>query len=442
MFIDRDYEKKLLQEIYHSKKAELVLVYGRRRVGKSRLLIESLPKKEALYFIADASDNILEILSKQIPKEFVRFATWDDFFEFILKSKYNVFIIDEFQYLVQVEKAWPSILQRWWEKLKDSNKKIILCGSILSAIYKITRGYGSALYGRKTREMNIRPLPFKHMLQMLHQYSTEDLIRSYCILGGIPRYLEEFDSKKPLEENLQEKVFEKTSFLYNEPINLLTEEFRDFSSYLSILLAISEGKTKFNEISDYAHIAANKLPKYLAILERVELIQKEIPITESKLKSKITRYFIKDNFYNFWLNFVFKNKSQIEQGLKKQVMSSITPLFNAYFGRTFEYVCREILLEKIKGITKVGRWWYQDNEIDLLAFDDAQKILYSGECKWQEHVNAKKILAALKEKTKKVRWNENTRTEKYVLFARSFSEKTDEAILFDLEDIKKYLNSK
>lgn len=440
MFINREEEKKILNEIFNSKKAELVLVYGRRRVGKSRLLIEAIKKMNALYFLADASDNILDIMAKQTNEKFVKFSNWDDFFDFILKSKYEIFVIDEFQYLYQVNKAWPTILQRWWEKLKETNKKIILCGSLISTIYRIARGYGSALYGRKTREINITPLRFKCIRGMLPSYTTEELIKAYCILGGVPRYLEEFDKNKTIEENFKEKLFEKTSFLYNEPINLLTEEFRDFSSYLSILLAISGGKTKFNEIADYSHILTNKLSKYMAILERIELIKKEIPITENKLKTKITRYFIRDNFYNFWLSFVMKNKALIEQGLKKQVIDSILPQLNDHYGRVFEEICKEIIIEKQKGITKLGRWWYKDCEIDIVAMNEKDKICYFAECKWKGGVNAEEILEALKEKSNKVKWKNKEREEVYVIIAKSFSKRTDEAILIDLKEIEKILD--
>ncbi len=440
MFINRKEELNLLEEIYSSKKAELVLLYGRRRIGKSRLLVESIKGKNAVYFLADASDNILDILARQTNEDFTRFSNWDDFFEYILKSKHEIFIIDEFQYLYQVNKSWPTILQRWWEKIKESNKKIILCGSLISTIYKIARGYGSALYGRKTREIDIMPLKFSHISKMLPNYSTEDLIKAYCIIGGVPRYIEEFDSKKTIEENLDEKLFEKTSFLYNEPINLLTEEFRDFSSYLSILLAVGEGKTKFNEISDFSHISSNKLPKYLSVLERIELIQKEIPVTEIKLKSKITRYSIRDNFYSFWMRFVMKNKAQIEQGLKKQVISSVLPELNSYFGRAFEKLCKEIIIDKINGVTKIGGWWYQDSEIDIVAFNEKEKICYFAECKWQDHVNAGKILQELKEKSKKVQWKNKERKDRYVIFAKSFSQKTEDAYLIDLKEIGKSLD--
>src|SRR3989344_1300111 len=314
MFINRKEEQEKLLEIAKSKRAELMLVYGRRRVGKSRLLIEFAKKTNALYLLADISENILEILAKQVREEFIRFSTWEDFFEFLYKSKYKIIIIDEFQYLYQVNKAWPTILQRWWEKLKDTDKKIILCGSIISTIDKIARGYGSALYGRKTYEMEIQPLSFQHAREFLKGYPVEEQIKAYSVLGGIPRYLEEIDLTKSVEENINEKILEKIRFLYNEPVNLLFEEFRDPSTYLAILSGISEGQTKFNEIAVYSHIGTNKLPKYLLVLERVGIIKKEVPVTEKKLKSKLTRYYLKDNFYRFWLRFVFKNKAQIEQG--------------------------------------------------------------------------------------------------------------------------------
>jgi uncharacterized protein len=438
-FINRDEERKVLEEIYNSKKAELCLVYGRRRVGKSRLLVESIEKKEAIYFLADTSENILDIFSNQVKEEFVKFSDWEDFFSYILKSKHKIIIIDEFQYLYNVNKAWPTILQRWWEQLKNTDKKIILCGSIISTIYKITKGYHSALYGRKTREIKLNQIKFKHLKNFFPKYKIEELIKSYLILGGIPRYLEEFDPEKSVQKNIEENLFEKTKFLYNEPINLLSEEFRDYSSYISILQAIAEGKTKFNEISDFSKIDSNKLPKYLSVLEQVEIIKKEIPITETRLKTKNTRYFIKDNFYNFWMNFVMKNRAQVELGLKKQLVDSLNKEINTYYGHTFEHLCKEIVLDKYKELSKIGRWWYKETEIDLVGLNDLKNTAYFVECKWKDNVDAKRLLAELKEKSQKVIWKNKNRKEKFILIAKSFSKKTSEAELIDLNQIEKYL---
>lgn len=447
MFINRTEELKLLNEIYKSRRAELVLVYGRRRVGKSRLLLESVKNKEALYLLADTSENILDILAGQIKNEFVNFSSWENFFEFIYKSNYKIIIIDEFQYLYQVDKSWPTKLQRWWEQIKETDKKIILCGSIISTIYKIAQGYGSALYGRKTREIEILPLSWVCLKDFFKTYSINDIVRLYGTVGGIPRYIEEFNAKESIEENIKNKILEKTSFLYNEPMNLLYEEFRDATPYISILLALSQGETKFNEIANASKIAAHKLSKYLTILERVKLIDKEIPITENKIKTRFTRYKIKDNFYRFWFRFIFKNKASIEQGINKEILDYIKIDFNSYIGSVFEEVCRESIIKNTALLTftptKIGRWWHKDIEIDIVALNEKTKNITFAECKWQDQVEVKKILSQLKNKANSVNWNNDKRKENYIIFAKSFLEKIKEPNLrlYDIHDMEKILSS-
>jgi len=447
MFIDRKYEMEKLLELAESKKAELAIIYGRRRVGKSRLLIEFTKKVNAIYFLADLSKNILDIFSRQISGEFVKFSTWDDFFEWILKSKHKIVIIDEFQYLYQVDKAWPTILQRWWEKIRQTDKKIILCGSLISTIYKITRGYGSALYGRKTFELYVEPLNFFAISNFFPKYSTEELLKAYSVLGGIPRYLEEFDDSLSVEENIKEKILDKTSFLYNEPLNLLFEEFRDPSPYISILLSITQGYVRFNDIANFSRIGSNKLPKYLTVLERVKLISKEIPVTEKKIKTKTTRYRILDNFYKFWFKYIFKNRTYIEQGLIDNVFDEIKKELNTYCGETFEDVCIEFIKKlNFFPFTKIGKWWHKEKEIDLIALNERTKEILFGECKWQSKVNARKIVKELSEKSQYVQWHNKERKESFAVFAKSFSERIDEwdgkkVYCFDLKDLEKNIKN-
>lgn len=440
MFIDRNEELEKLMDIAQSKKAELVLVYGRRRVGKSRLLTEFARKTNALYFMADISENILDILSKQVPEKFIRFHTWEDFFEYIYMCKEKIIIIDEFQYLYLINKAWPTILQRWWEKLKETDKKIILCGSIISTIYKIAMGYGSALYGRKTMEMQISPLKFKFISGFFPRYTFEQLVEVYSLVGGVPRYLEEFEPTISIDENIKKKIINKTAFLYNEPLNLLFEEFRTPAPYNSILLAITQGYVKFAEIVEVSKIQSFKLPKYLFVLERVGLIEKEVPVTEKKIKGKITRYKIKDNFYRFWFHFVFQNKLLIEQGLQKEVFYAIKKDFNAYVGKSFEDICKEYIIESgMFPCTKIGKWWHKDMEIDIVAINETSKDILYAECKWQEHVDAKKRLEELKKKAACIPQTKLYRT-KYILFAKSFKErfKEQQVSLLDIHDIENF----
>ncbi len=445
IFIDRVEELNKLFEIAKSKRAELVLLYGRRRIGKSRLLIEFAKKTGALYLLADISKNVLEILSNQIKDEFVKFNNWEDFFKYIYKCKYDVIIIDEFQYLYHVNKAWPTQLQRWWEKIKETNKKIILCGSIISTIHKIAKGYGSALYGRKTYEIHLRPLKFKYISGFLKHYSFEDLVKAYSVLGGVPRYLEEFDPKLNVYENIKRKILDKTSFLYNEPMNLFFEEFRNPSPYVSILLAIVQGYSRFHDIATFSKIENYKLPKYLLVLERVGILRKDHPITEKKIKTKTTRYKIKDNFYSFWFKFVFKNKAMIEQGLENDVFKSIIKEFNSYVGKCFESVCMELFQDlNIFSYTNIGNWWHKDNEIDFIAINNEKNEIMFVECKWQDKVNALKIASELSQKSKHVLWNNDSRKESYAVFAKSFAKKITEfegkpVHCLDLADLSKAL---
>ena len=240
IMIDRDRELRILKEVYDSPKAELVLLYGRRRVGKSRLLVESIKsRKDAQYFLCDMSNNVLEILAKQVRVQFVRFGSWDDFFEYVIGGPHRIVIIDEFQYLALIDSAWPTILQRWWERLKETDRKVVLCGSILSTIYRISTGYGSALYGRRTRDIHVEPLRFGDVRRFLKGYDMTEVVRAYAVLGGVPRYLEEFNTSHSVRENIRRHIIDTSSFLHNEPMNLIFEEFENPSSYISIITAVS-----------------------------------------------------------------------------------------------------------------------------------------------------------------------------------------------------------
>jgi len=447
MFIDRVEELNLLKDIANSKRPELVIVYGRRRIGKTRLLIEFKKQinKKTLYLMADLSENLLDILARQINESFVRFQDWEDFYEFLYKSDYDIIIIDEFQYLYKVNKAFPSQFQRWREKIKERNKKIIFCGSIISTIYKISVGYGSPLYGRKTHEIKINPLKFKYIFEFFPEKDIEDIIKIYSVLGGVPRYLEEFEPAMDLWENLKNYVLRPSSFLYNEPMNIFFEEFKNPAPYLSILLAISQGYKTFNKISTYSRIPVNKLTKYLMVLERLEIIEKEVPVTINRLKSRFTIYKIKDNFFNFWFKFVYPNKLLLEQGQYNIVLNKIKNDFNQYLGKVFEDVCKEALLElRPISFNKIGKYWDKNVEIDLLGLNEDSKELLGIECKWKDNIDPKKICKSLIDKLEYIDWNKNQRREYLAIFAKGFKEKINEfeehrVFCYDLKDIENFI---
>lgn len=432
MLIDREEEMKVLNELYNSGKAELIVIYGRRRVGKTRLLQEFVRDKNHIYLIADISENILDTFSRIVSKKyrFAKFDSWDEFFEFLLSISEDriVVVLDEFQYLYKVNKAFPTILQRWWEELKNTKIMLILCGSIISLIYRISLGYGSALYGRKTSELEVKPLKFRDIRNFFPRYSPEELVKVYAVLGGVPRYLEEFDNSADVMTNLKERILRKTSFLYNEPMNLLFEEFKDYAKYLAILNAVAEGATTFSEISVKSRIQQNKLSKYLMTLERVGIVRKVIPITEKKSKRSI--YEISDNFYRFWFKFVYPNRSYLEFGNIDIVLEEIEKEFNQFIGKAFEDIAREFLSERYM----VGRWWYKDVEVDAVGIGKNEAVFF--EVKWKDlsYREALKILRELKEKSENV----NVRgVRRYGLIAKSVEGKSrlDGYLIYELKDI-------
>ncbi|MBO8183461.1 MAG: ATP-binding protein [Archaeoglobus sp.] len=437
MFVNREFEQNFLNEKYNSNRAELIIVYGKRRVGKTRLLQEFVRDKKCLYLMADVSENVLDSFSRVISKKygFVRFGNWDDFFEFLysIARERVVVVIDEFQYLYKVNKAFPTILQRWWETLKDSKIMLILCGSIISTIYKISLGYGSALYGRKTAELELKPLKFAEIKNFLPRYSSKELVEAYAVLGGVPRYLEEFDDSVDIASNIKNKILNRTSFLYNEPMNLLFEEFKDYSRYFGILNAIAEGATTFNEISTKSKVPQNKLSKYLMTLERIGIVKRMYPVTEKKAKR--TLYRLSDNFYRFWFRYVHPNRSYLEIGEADPVLEEIKSDFNTFVSLAFE----DIVIETLSKEYKAGKWWFKDVEIDVVGIKRGEVVFF--EVKWKDlnYKEALKILEKLEKKGEKVKTDG---LRKYGIVARNIKEKEklEGYLVYDLDDLTKGLS--
>jgi uncharacterized protein len=445
MFVDRKQEISLLNKIYDQGKAELILLYGRRRIGKTRLLKEFIKDKNSFYFIGDISADILKTFETVIKERFVKFQNWDDFFDFLTieGKKRAVVILDEFQYLYKVEKAWPTIMQRRWEDLKNTKIMIILCGSIISSIYKIAMGYGSALYGRKTYEIELTSLSFIDSKNFMKQYNIEDFVYIYTTTGGIPRYLEEMNDNISIWENIKENIANKNCFLYREPLNLFYEEFKNPSVYLSIIHSLSEGEKKFNEISTIADISMGKLTKYLNVLERVKIIKKIVPVTEKKERTRNTQYILMDNYIRFWFKFIYPNRSFIELDETSSVISKLKKELNSLVGYSFEEICSQFLIQKKPIVfTNIGKWWHNKEEIDIVGLNDDKKEISFFECKWKNlsYNQSLEIFKKLKNKSEFVKWYNNKRKENFGVFAKKI-EKKDELrqqgfLVYDLEDWK------
>ncbi len=417
MFINRTIELEKLEEEYSSNSASFSVVYGRRRVGKTALLSEFIKDKPHIYVYITLSDLNSQVasLTKEIKKlvdptiaKHLNFDSFEDAIEFLADLKLEkklILVIDEYQYLAQKDKAFSSKLQKLWDiKLQSSNIYLVLCGSVLSMMHSEVLNYNAPLYGRRTSQFHIKPIKFKHIKDFLPKVSKLEQMQIYSSFGTIPKYLNEYDQSINFTQNVQKKILNKNSYLYSEGNFLLKDEINDSASYFGILESISKGNTKIGNIASSLGVNSSYLSKYMLKLIELDILTKEIPVTEKNpLKSKYGRYKIKDKFLNFWFYYVYKNYNCLEIEQTQSVLDEIELNFNDRFvSFAFEdYMLEQIVENPLEYLTfvpkKVGRWWNNKEEIDLVAFDD-ENIAFI-ECKWQNNTPLESVKNKLIEKS-------------------------------------------
>lgn len=458
MFIGRDYELNQLNKLYREDKFQFIVIYGRRRVGKTTLINEFCKDKPNIFFVAEEyNDKIaLENFSDKIltffnMKEYMgSFESWEKAFSFLGKQAEKerlIVVIDEFPYIVNANKSIPSIMQNVIDyKLINSKLFLIVCGSSLSFMEKEVLSYKSPLYGRRTAQFVIEPFDFFDSKKFYNRYDIEDNIKAYSILGGIPQYLKKFSDEKSIRENIIENVLNKSSYIYEEPKNLLKQELREPALYNSIIEAIANGASKLNEIATKVGEDTDKCSKYINTLIELRIVQKEAPAGEDKVVRK-SIYSLRDNLFRFYYRFVFSNLSLIEQGLVEYVYDNkIEPYFNEYLSGVFEDICiqyMKYLNKKMKlpfVFECIGRWWgnnpvkKREEEIDILACNKDSAIFC--ECKWRNEPLNMATVNMLIEKSSIL----NYRNKYYVFFSKSgfsedvvrFAKNVESIFLFDL----------
>lgn len=444
VFINRSLELEEIREILDSKKFELIIIYGRRRIGKTELILHSTKDQKRIYYLGVGRQNLDRFYSVCGNYDPAVLTLRKDY-EIILtdlSKKVNVIIFDEFQNLIMEDSNILNILQSVIDqKLKSTSLKLFLLGSSVSMLKSYILSYKSPLYGRRTGAIKLQSINFFELKSFFPWASVKELIEIYGFTDGIPQYL--IQVNKTFWSWLEENLLKKRSFLHDEVDFLLRYEFENPNTYKSILQAIAFGKTKLNEIRIYCKMERTDLSPYLRNLIEVDLIVREIPITEN-LKSRMGRYYIKDNFLKFWFRFIFPNVSSIEARIFNVAL--IQSNYSEYLGRIYENIAKQYLIRtKLFEFSKIGRWWWKKNEIDLVALNELTKEILFVECKWQDNINPQEILIKLKEKTKQVKWNLDDRKEFYALFARNFTRKISKyngkkVFCIDLMDIEKMLN--
>ena len=437
-FVDREQEMATLQREYDRDGSGLVVLYGRRRVGKTTLISEFIKNKKALFFLASEeseSQNRLafqekaaDFLNSDLLKN-VEVKSWDVLFRAIMDTHFDckpVIVLDEFQYLGRSNPAFPSVFQRIWEEiLKDRQVMVILCGSLISMMQSQTLAYDSPLYGRRTAQIRLKQIPFAYYHAFFPEKSRKELIEMYAVTGGVPKYIELFSQSKDIYSAIETCVLNRSGYLYDEPHFLLQQEVSEVGSYFSIIKAIAAGNTKLSAIAGVLEVKSTSLTKYLKTLMDLDILEREVPVTEdSPEKSKKGLYKIKDNYLRFWFAFVYPNMSFIESGHGRIAMDKIRKgLVRNHIAFVYEDVCRERMWEmNAEGawpfyFSKLGRYWDSKEEIDIAAIDPDGKNLILGECKyWQEPVGVR-VLRELEAKAKSVSWEKEKRKTWFVLFS-------------------------
>ncbi len=458
-FVDRKEELEFLERFYKKGKSSLIIIYGRRRVGKTELIKNFIASKNSVYYLCERQpvqknvEKFKEIVAEKLGEEWLKDISARDFesvfkaVERRLREEKIIIVFDEFPYLIEMDRGVVSQFQKIWDEiLKNTKTLLILCGSSIGMMETEVLGYRSPLYGRRSAQWKLTELEIRFLKDFFPFYDFESILYTYSILGGIPLYLLKFDPRKSVFENVKEQFLWKGGFLYEEAENLLRQEFREPRNYMLILRAIAEGKRKLGEISNETGLDKSAVSRYLATLETVKFVDYELPVTESS-KSKKRLYYLSDNYLNFWFKFIYPNKWLVEEGFGERVLEKIKSEFPQFFSGVFERLCRKIVLRKFD-FARAGRQWgkipetREVYEIDILALNDQTKEILFAECKWQEKVNAKKICKELAEKAQYVQWHNAKRKESFAIFAKSFSKKICEfegkkVYCFDLRDLEK-----
>lgn len=401
-FFGRSSELRRIREMADSEQFECLILYGRRRVGKTSLLREAMKDRRGIYFAFDQQNEhvLLEKFSHVVlalfPSPYVRrFESFEQAFHYLADLSTDnplILALDEFQYLALQNPSLLSIMQNLIDqRLLQTRMCLVLCGSYVSFMENEVLGYASPLYGRRTGAIHLQPMRFAEARHLLKGFDATDMFQIWGIAGGMPMYLRQFDRKLSFRENLIRKVLAKDAFLHDEPMFALRQELREPGMYFSILEAVAGGRSKYNEVATYIGCDAGY---YLNTLLSLGVLRRETPFGE-KESARRSIYRFADPFFHFWFRFVGRNSTMVELEREESLYDEIIkPDLNGFLGDRFEAFCRESLEDENGSgtlpllFTKIGRWWgtnprtRSQEEIDLVASSADGSMLFC-ECKWR-----------------------------------------------------------
>ena len=403
-FVDRHLERAALANAWGSGRPELIVVHGRRRVGKSELLSRWADGKPIAYFVAaqqlerDQLGDLGRVLGPMAagfrrgrpPR--IDLRDWDEALDTVATAATDRrvgLVLDEFPYLVDANTALPSLLQRWWDRTGSrSNIVLVLAGSQQSMMRRLVSSDG-ALYGRPSRTLHVRPFDYFHAARFAPRWPAEDRVRLYAVAGGIPDYVEEFDPSRPFQDELLRVAFQPDGRLFREAPDLLRSEFTEPRTYETVLRALANGATSPGEIATRAGLAgANRVNPYLERLVDLELVERRVPPVEaSEARPRTSQYVIADPYLRFYFALVDPWRSAIQAGQGPRVLEDVLgEALDLHVSRVFEEVARQHLrrlsgTRQLPPLSQVGFWWFPGGDIDAAGVR-GRHLVAAGSAKW------------------------------------------------------------
>jgi uncharacterized protein len=415
-FLGRSAELRLLDAQYELRgSSAFVPIYGRRRVGKSELILQFLARRKGLYFLGKQAPGPLQLreflgeAARALDEPLLANASFDSWRAALLAVTERIrgpnkwiLALDEFQWIAAAAPELPSVLQELWDRHWSRSGKLMLivCGSYMGFMEREVLGRESPLFGRRTAQIQLRPFGYSEAAQFHRRYSVADRARAYFICGGVPWYLKRFDQRRSIETNIVTEILDEFGPLRREPDFLLREELREVDKYSAILTAISSGSEPARIIATQTGINERGLHYYLEQLVALGYVRRRYPLTGKAPTARSVRFSLDDPLLRFWFRFVFPNMTYIAQmGPERAFADRIRPELEAFFGHAFEDLCREAMAdlyqrERVGSAFQIGEYWDKSTQIDVVGVR-ADGFTDVGECKWGSHTSRPQLEAEL-----------------------------------------------
>lgn len=404
-FLNRTDELAALEDLWRASDARFFVLWGRRRVGKTELLTRFAEGRRALYF--EATDTTEPVQLRSLSQE-LALASGDALLaqqpltswraalaaiaRFASAGERTLVVLDEFQFLATRQRELATLLNTWWRRTgRHLPLVLVIAGSEVSFFRDDV--LAGAMYGRRDGQLQLTPFDHRAAALFAPGYAPEDRVRTFAVCGGMPYYLARFTDERPLADNILRNVLHQDGFLHQEPDLLLRQELRDPGQYFSVLEAIAQGATRNSQIAALTGLDAAQAHQHLAVLERLQLVERRRPVTASP-RSKRTSYAIRDGFLDFAFRFVepYRSRLRTRADAERHLRDTVIPQLDAFVSRPcWERICREHVRAHERGAHDVGAWWgkvrvdarrTEEREVDVVAVADGGEVIATGSCKW------------------------------------------------------------